>query len=381
MKISQLVETKTKMPYYESLAIRLPRGIKSQQQLLDIGYRIAVEDLGLTKAETLSENFAVKLINSYHTQCLEEGVGSFLGKAAGHTVGAIGAAGRGISNSWKDAKKGYADAKASWSDQTSPTASGSSPTASGSSTPASGAAANPGVPYNVNVAAPSPGGVTPTPPVAGTPPATTKPGAEDPKQLRAQAAKLAQKADEIEKQQAATATPAPAPTPAAPTVSTTGATAAAPTNQDDREDPPLFKDEKAAGSTPPPESELAKLKTNAGISTASNQGSGFQAAGQRPAITPSYNLNLPKTPAAAATTPAAPADSKLTSQQIAAKKAELQGKRAAGKTTATQTGSGFKDYVAGSQTNMVGADATGAPVFKKTQRESVGFSSFLGVHI
>ena len=59
----------------------------------------------------------------------------------------------------------------------------------------------------------------------------------------------------------------------------------------------------------------------------------------------------------------------------------MQGKRAAGKTTASQTGSGFKDYVGGSQEKMAGVDASGAPVFKKLQRESVGFSNFLGLHI
>jgi hypothetical protein len=62
-------------------------------------------------------------------------------------------------------------------------------------------------------------------------------------------------------------------------------------------------------------------------------------------------------------------------------KAKLQGKRAAGQTTASQTGSGFKDYVGGSQTKLTGADAQGNPVFKKLQRESVAFSNFLGVHI
>ena len=54
---------------------------------------------------------------------------------------------------------------------------------------------------------------------------------------------------------------------------------------------------------------------------------------------------------APAQTPAAA--TKLTPQQIAAKKKELQGKRAAGKTTATQTGSGFKDYVGGSQNKLI----------------------------
>jgi len=83
------------------------------------------------------------------------------------------------------------------------------------------------------------------------------------------------------------------------------------------------------------------------------------------------------TPPPAGTAPAP--GGKLTPQQIAAKKAEIQGKRAAGQTTASQTGSGFKDYVGGSQTKLTGADKQGNPVFKKLQRESVDFySRFLG---
>ena len=134
MKITQLIATKT--PYHESVASRLPRGIKTQKQLFNLGYRIAVEDLGLAKAKTLNENFAAKLLNSYHAQSLNEGIGSFLGKAAGHVVGGAGAA-------WRDAKKGYADAKASYDpkpdaadaaapavEPTAPPAGGSAPAAS-----------------------------------------------------------------------------------------------------------------------------------------------------------------------------------------------------------------------------------------------------------
>ena len=66
MKISQLVATKNTKQYHESVASRLPRGVKSQQQLLNLGYSVAVHDLGLSKAKTLDENFAANLINSYH---------------------------------------------------------------------------------------------------------------------------------------------------------------------------------------------------------------------------------------------------------------------------------------------------------------------------
>ena len=221
MKISQLVATKKYTQYYESVANKLPRGIKTQQQLLNLGYSIAVNDLGLAKAKTLDENFAAKLVNSYHKQCIDEGIGSFLGKAAGNVVGAAGAAGRGIKNAWNDAKQGYKDAKGAWDE-------------------------NP---------------------------------------------------------------PTPAGTGAAPRAAPAGGTAS------------------------------------------------------------------PAAPAAAAPT------GKLTQAQQDAKKAELKGKRSAGKTTASQTGSGFKDYVGGSQTKLVGADKTGAPVFKKLNRESVGFSNFLDMDI
>ena len=154
MKISQLVATKTKTLYHESVASRLPRGIKTQQQLLNLGYRVAVEDLGLAKAKTLNENFAAKLVNSYHRQSLNEGVGSFLGRAAGNVTGAIGAAGRGLSNAWKDAKQGYKDAKGAWDENPpTPAGTGAAPADGGGGAPAGGGADRPYV-------APAGGGAT-----------------------------------------------------------------------------------------------------------------------------------------------------------------------------------------------------------------------------
>ena len=57
-------------------------------------------------------------------QELDEGFGDFVGRAAGHVAGAAGAAGRGLSGAWKDAKAGYAAAKSGWDpkDETDPTA-------------------------------------------------------------------------------------------------------------------------------------------------------------------------------------------------------------------------------------------------------------------
>jgi len=72
---------------------------------------------------------------------------------------------------------------------------------------------------------------------------------------------------------------------------------------------------------------------------------------------------------AAAPVPAA----KLTAQQQADKKAELLGKRGAGKTTATQTGSGFKDYVGGSQNKLI-TNPDGSTSMKKLQRESTYYN-------
>ena len=141
MNITELVKS-INTPYYETVASRLPRGIKSQQHLLNLGYVITVQDLGLSRAKTLDESFAANLINSYHKQCLNEGVGSFLGKAAGNVAGAVGAAGRGLKGAWNDAKQGYKDAKASWDPKTgAPPAAGTAPTPGTAPAPAAGGTA------------------------------------------------------------------------------------------------------------------------------------------------------------------------------------------------------------------------------------------------
>lgn len=58
----------------------------------------------------------------------------------------------------------------------------------------------------------------------------------------------------------------------------------------------------------------------------------------------------------------------------------LKARLKAGQGAGAKTGGGFQNYVAGSQEKFQGADASGAPVFKKLQREgSYGFESkFLG---
>jgi len=92
----------------------------------------------------------------------------------------------------------------------------------------------------------------------------------------------------------------------------------------------------------------------------------FPAAPQQPTPNNASSTATPTAPTA--TTP--PAGGKLTPQQIAAKKAEIQGKRTAGKTTASQTGSGFKDYVAGSGQRIQGANPDGSPKVVTINRES-----------
>mgnify|MGYP003347655795 FL=1 len=67
----------------------------------------------------------------------------------------------------------------------------------------------------------------------------------------------------------------------------------------------------------------------------------------------------------------------MSQQQQNALKARLKAGQGAG----AKTGQGFKNYVGGSQTKLTGADAQGNPVFKKLQRESVGYSKFLGCYI
>ena len=95
----------------------------------------------------------------------------------------------------------------------------------------------------------------------------------------------------------------------------------------------------------------------------------------------------PPATAAPATAPpatAAPASGKLTQAQQDAKKAELLGKRQAGKTTASQTGTGFNQYVqGGGGSTLAGADKQGNPVFKQNvKREDIQFESkFLGMII
>jgi hypothetical protein len=125
MKVTDIFESADQ--YHISLANKIPKGIKSTQELFNVGYRIAVKDLGLTEAKSLDGKFAINLINAYSNQQLDEGVASALGKAAGWTAGAVGAAGRKIGQAWDDAKAGYAAGKAKWNPTAAPSPSPTTP--------------------------------------------------------------------------------------------------------------------------------------------------------------------------------------------------------------------------------------------------------------
>jgi hypothetical protein len=74
--------------------------------------------------------------------------------------------------------------------------------------------------------------------------------------------------------------------------------------------------------------------------------------------------------------PAAPAPEQPSGKMDPNKAAELKGRLKAGQGVGQTAGGGFKNYVAGSQEKFQGADASGAPVFKKLAREGAyGFES------
>jgi hypothetical protein len=173
MKVTDIFESGEQ--YHISLANKIPKGIKSTQELFDVGYSIAVKDLGLTEAKSLDSKFAINLINAYSNQQLDEGIGSAIGKAAGWTAGAVGAAGRKIGQAWDDAKAGYAAGKARWNPTAAPGAPAAPAPATGGPAPATGGPA-PTAPVPAP-AAPAPGGPAPTAPAPAAPtsPAPTAP--------------------------------------------------------------------------------------------------------------------------------------------------------------------------------------------------------------
>lgn len=217
----------------------------------------------------------------------------------------------------------------------------------------------------------------------GTAPAgvtTVSGGEQDPAALRQQAASLTKQADELEKAQTTAQTPA-APSPEE--IRKTKQADAAKVAQDQMAAPKAPAPTPAGTSLPPgvnPEKANAAQQA-AGLPPLYKQTAdgGWEETDQAKGTfvgNKTQAAPAPTTTPAPAVTP--PADGKMTQAQQDALKAKLQGQRQAGKTTATQTSSGFKNYVGGSGERMTGVDASGAPVYQKIQRESVGYSNFLG---
>jgi hypothetical protein len=138
--------------------------------------------------------------------------------------------------------------------------------------------------------------------------------------------------------------------------------------------PAATEPEAVAQPTP---ADIRKQKQAAAAQVAQDQMAANPApAPTAPPIQPGIGQQQGKVNAVASNTP----DPKA---QQAALKARLQGQRAAGKSVATSTGGGFNQYVqGGGGQKLAGADAQGNPVFKQNvQRESVGYSKFLGCYI
>jgi len=325
----------------------------------------------------------MKIIELVETrEPIEEGpilnkLGSMAGNAVGTVAKGVGAVAGGVAGAWDAAKKGFKAGRAGVA-AAGDEAPAAGP-AAGQGTTAAPAAAAAGQPSGQPAANAQPAptqagptagqGATAAPAAAGQGgngggAATQQPAANPAvASLKAQIDKL----DPASKKQLLTtlqkggqaAAPAAAPeAPAAEPARTPGASPAAGGTGfgfDGNTGLPFnSQEERDAG--------LAKQKADKAANPAAPDATAAPAAGTAPAPT--------------GTTP--PAGGKMTAAQQAALKAKLQGQRQAGKTTATQTGSGFKDYVGGSP-NYRGFDAQGNAIPNKVMRESVEFySKFLG---
>jgi hypothetical protein len=296
------------------------------------------------------------------SQNLDEGLGSMIGKGVGSLARGAGAVAGGIAGIGAAAKKGYAAGKATVAGDPDPTApapaalNATEPAAGGTTPPAQGTAAG--------------GGTAPTA-AGGTAPAPASGNAGDIGSIMQTIDKLdkptKQKlAGELEKNIAS------APEPADPAAGGT----TPPASGQWPAGLPKFNSVTGQKFTSPEEAEKV---TN---SPEFKQQMADIAAGKDPTGTTPPAPTGTTPPAPTGTTP--PAGGKLTQAQQDAMKAKLQGQRQAGKTTATQTGSGFNQYVqGGGGSTLAGADAQGNPVFKQNvKREDIQFESkFLGMMI
>jgi len=110
MRINKVIKS---TDIFEDIVSQIPRGINDPRQVLTYGYSNLVSKIGLENAKRTNESYAAKILSVYYRQHLDEGLGTMLGKTAGHVAGASGAAWRGLKGFWKDAKAGYKQAKSS----------------------------------------------------------------------------------------------------------------------------------------------------------------------------------------------------------------------------------------------------------------------------
>jgi hypothetical protein len=107
MKINHLIK-ESNSPLYERVAKQIPRGIQSHNEICKVGYKLAVQEVGIKEAQQLDAKFAVKLMSSYYQQHINEGLGSAIGRGAGKFAKGLGAVAGGVAGMWDAAKKGFA---------------------------------------------------------------------------------------------------------------------------------------------------------------------------------------------------------------------------------------------------------------------------------
>jgi hypothetical protein len=107
MKINHLIK-ESNSPLYERVAKQIPRGIQSHNEICKVGYKLAVQEVGIKEAQQLDAKFAVKLMSSYYQQHINEGLGSAIGRGAGKFAKGVGAVAGGVAGMWDAAKKGFA---------------------------------------------------------------------------------------------------------------------------------------------------------------------------------------------------------------------------------------------------------------------------------
>lgn len=139
MKINHLIK-ESNTPLYERVAKQIPRGIQSHNEICKVGYKLAVQEVGIKEAQQLDAKFAVKLMSSYYQQHINEGLGSAIGWGAGKLAKGAGAVAGGLAGMWDAAKKGFAAGRGTVS-----AAADDEPAAapaSGAAAPASGSSGN-----------------------------------------------------------------------------------------------------------------------------------------------------------------------------------------------------------------------------------------------